>query len=223
MRNLGEVWIPGQDSDEGYTGETGGGIQYVRNKAREFQMTLNAVDETSRILENALAELMIDSATGANVDPTLIDDLTAYLEEYESKKTVFRTTAEAINLAASGINALGGRFPELSIPSGLAAPIVIPFALVAAVGVAAGLILWGNTWIQGVSERMKISVQAGLISDPVKRDAFVMRIAEIDAQAAAASGSGLSNVAGVVKWGAIAFGAFLAFKAFTEFQTSRGD
>lgn len=211
---LGEVWIPGQDPEEGYTGETGagfGGIQYLRNKAREFQEVLNAVDSAANSLSAAIYELG-DEAW----DEAL--SLQELLDEYESKKSVFRVTAEAINLGASGINALGGRFPELSIPAGLAAPIVIPIALVAAVGVAAGLILWGNTWLEGVAERMKVTVQAGLITDPAKRDAFIARIGEIETQARAASGSGLSNIASIVKWTAIGIGAYLAYQAF---QTSR--
>lgn len=208
--SLGEVWIPGQDPEVTYTGETGAGflgIQYARDKAREFQSTLNAVDAAANSLNAAILEI-------EDTDFDTAYELQTMLEEYESKKSAFRITAEAINAGASVINGLGGRFPELSIPQGLAAPIVVPLALVAALGTAAALIVWGNTWIQGISERMKIAEQAGLITDPVKRDAFVAHIAEIDAQAAAASGSGLSNIAGIVKWGAIALGAYLAFQAF---------
>lgn len=231
LQRLGEVWIPGEDSEESYTGDSGSGafsgIQYYRNKAREFQEVLNAVDTASGSLAAAIYELEAYAAglTATGQDATeltfVIADLYLLLDEYEGKKTMFRATAEAINLGASGINALGGRFPELSIPTGLGAPIIVPVAMIAAVGVAAGLIVWGNTWLAGVSERMQIAVEANLISDPVKRDAFIMRIGEIKAQAAAASGSGLSNIASMVKWGAIGLGLFLAFQAFQTHQANR--
>lgn len=209
QKTLGEVWIPGQDSEVTYTGEDGSsmGIQYIRNKVREFQATLNAVDAASVALQDAIGAIEDDDFDTAY-------DLMEQLNEYESKKGVFRTTAEAINLAASGINALGGRMPELSIPTGLGLPIVIPLALVAAIGTAAALIVWGNTWLQGVQSRMQIAVEAGLIQDPEKRDAFIAKMGEIQRQADAASGSGLSNIASIVKWGAIAFAGYLAFQAF---------
>lgn len=230
LQRLGDYWEPGVDPEESYTGDSGSsmtGIQYYRNKAREFQEVLNAVDIASGSLAASIYELdaysVAQAATGQ--DPTATEmldaELYSLLDEYESKKTVFRATAEAINLGASGINALGGRFPELSIPTGLGAPIIVPVAMIAAIGVAAGLIVWGNTWLSSVGDRMEIAVQAGLISDPVARDAFVARIGEIKAQAAAASGSGLSNIASMVKWGAIGLGLLLAYQAFQSHQANR--
>lgn len=207
---LGEVWIPGQDSETTYTGEDGSSMfsmQYARNKAREFQATLNAVDEASNSLAVAIALV-------GDEDLNAFAELNALYDEYQSKKTQFRLTAEAINLAAAGINSLGGRFPELSIPAGLAAPIVIPLALVAAIGTAAALIVWGNTWLSSVSDRMRLA----MISDPEKRDALIAEISKVEAAAAASSGSGLSNIAGIIKWLAIGGVAFLAYQAF---QSSR--
>lgn len=221
---LGEVWIPGQDSETGYTGEDGNSvfsIQYARNKAREFQTTLNAVDEASNALAASIAIV-------GDEDLDALAELNALQDEYQSKKTQFRLTAEAINLAAAGINSLGGRFPELSIPAGLAAPIVIPLALVAAIGTAAGLIVWGNTWLDGVSERLKIVAygieQRALIemeADPVKRSEMIAKtvamnqeIQRVEAATASSKNSALSDVANIVKWLAIGGAAFLVYQAF---------
>ncbi|MBK9497439.1 MAG: hypothetical protein IPO08_23535 [Xanthomonadales bacterium] len=104
---IGEVWTPGVDPDLAYTGESGESalsMQYYRNKAVEFQETLNRVDALAQKL-NEIIEL------NAN-DPVIVDDALQTLAEYNSKKFLLKTTAEAINLGAAGINALGGRFPE---------------------------------------------------------------------------------------------------------------
>jgi hypothetical protein len=200
---------PGSGTDVSYTGDTGQSVlsvQYYRDKALQFQDILNQVDATARAAQTAI---------DANIDSDLTNDLLAQLREFDFKKGLFRATAEGINAGAAVINSLGGRFPELSVPAGLGlVPLVIPAATIAAIAVAASLVVWGSQWVSGVNERMKLTLLTGSVSDPVKRDALLSSMAMTEATAAAASGSPLSSIAGVVKWGAIALAAWLAYQAF---------
>lgn len=200
-------------SDEAYTGEVSDSVfslDYYRNKAREFQGILNEVDASARAAQLAIQ---------ANIDPDLTADLSQMLTEYDQKKVMFRTAAEGINAGAALINSAGGRFPQLSIPTGLGlAPLVIPAATIAALAVAASLVTWGAVWISGVNERLRIAQLTGAVTDPVKRDALATALGMAEAANIASNESPLSAISGVVKWGAIALAAFLAYRAF---QASR--
>lgn len=186
--------------DANYTGETGDSVlsvQYYRNKAREFQTTLNNIDSVARAAQDAV---------NANISPELTNDLSAMLAELEDRKRVFRLTAETINAGAAVFNALGGRFPQLSVPTGLAALPVIPLATIAALGVAAGLITWGSQWVSGVNERLELETLIGGGADPIK-------LAEIKAAVAKSNGSWTGDIANIVKWSAIGAMVYFAFNA----------
>jgi len=208
--SLGEMFF----DDESYAGETGESqfsMQYWRNKAGEFQLILNQVDAAARAAQSAI---------DADVDPTLTDDLLAMLSEFDGKKMLFRATAEGINAGAAVINAAGGRFPQLSVPSGLGIvpALAIPAATIAAFGVAASLLVWGAQWVSGVVDRMRFAQLSGMVTDPAKREALALSQANAEMALKATSESPLTSIAGVVKWGAIAFAAFLAWKAFQEYR-----
>lgn len=207
---LADAGIPGGGSDVSYTGDTGDSslsMQYYRNKVTEFQNTLNAIDKA------AMASMIaLDSGVLSEADSVALDDA---LYEYENNKTKMRLTAEAINAGAAAINAAGGRFPELSIPTGLGlAPFVLPAAAIAAIGVAAGLVLWGNTWIKGVNERLKRSVVLDAIQNPEQKAQVAQAMALSDSAVQESEASSLSGIASIVKWGAIAIGAFFIYKQF---------
>lgn len=206
---LGEVWIPGQDVETGYTGITdpsATNLQYYRDKVREFQATLTAVDNTAAIMQDALQW---------ETDDNTISQIQNWLSEYESKRGAFKTTAEAINVGAVAVNAAGGRFPQLSIPPGLGiAPIIIGAGLLGAIAIAAALITWGNNAISNAASIMRQRMIAE--TDPAAAAQYAARAQEIEAQQNASSGTGLSNIADIVKWGSFAVLGFMAFKAFTE-------
>ena len=181
-------------------------LDYYRRKAAEFQTMLDALDRSYWAAAGAIGTGALDSAS--------MDALEAALAEYDSRKTTLRLTAEAINAGAATINAMGGRFPRLSIPGTLGLPpIIAPVALIAAIGTAAALITWGSQWIAGVNERLR---RAQIIqgTSPTNRDAIVRAIAESDNAVNVAEGSFLASLAPTVKWVAIGIGAFLLYRAY---------
>lgn len=208
---LGEAG--GLYDDESYTGETGDSslsVQYYRNKVTEFQTVLDALDRGAAAARQALYSGALAEEDAA--------DLESRLQEFEARKGTLRATAEAINAGAAAWNALGGRMPQLSLPSGLAALPVIPLALIAATATAATLIVWGRDWIRGVNARMQQAQLLAAIDDPEKRAEVAAAAAAAASAADLAESSPMTAVAGVVKWVSIAAIAFLAWKAFDAWK-----
>lgn len=182
-------------------------MDYYRSKAREFQTILNQVDETARAANIAIA---------SGIDPELTRDLVGALQEFDAKKTAFRMAAEGINAAAAVINSAGGRFPSLSIPSGLGfAPVAIPAAGLIALATAATLITWGLSWIDGVRERLRVAQLLG-VGTPQQQAELARALATAEAAQLASSESPLASIAGVVKWGALGLAAWLAYQAWSR-------
>lgn len=200
------------NSDALYSGEIGESpfsVQYFRDKAREFQGVLNEVDAAARAARAAM---------DAGTSPDLTADLGAMLEEFDTRRALFRGTAEAINAGAAVINGLGGRFPQLSIPQGLGlAQIVLPVATIAALATAGALITWGAQWVAGVVQRMETEQLLGY-GTPEQRADLARQLALARNAQIAASESPLQSVAGLVKWGAVAFLGWLAWRAYSQSQ-----
>lgn len=199
------------NDDASYTGDTGDSamsLQYYRNKAAEFQGVMNALDSAAQALQMALNAGLPDEEAAR---------LQAKLDEFNNRKFVFRATAEAINAAASVINAAGGRFQELSIPTGLGFLPAIPIAAVAAIATAATLIVWGRDWIAS----LQLQHTLDSISDPAARDQVAKAVAMALAAGQVATDSPLGSLASLVKWGAIAALAFFAYRAFAAHQSSQ--
>lgn len=206
MSNLGDAGI--DNSDLTYSGETGDSafsMQYYRNKAAEFQNVMNALDSAANSARTVLA---------AGVDEETSARLQELLDEFDSRKFLFRATAEAINAGAAVVNSMGGRFPELSIPTGLGLLPAIPFAAIAAIATAATLIVWGRDWIA------KLQLQSVLdtITDPERRSVVAAAVAQSLAAAQTANESPLSSVASIAKWGAIALLAFLGYRTYLSMK-----
>jgi len=210
IKALGDV--PGGYTDELYTGEESGGLfqlQTYRDRVREFQSTLEAVD---RGAQAAWLALEVDG-----LDPDVSNELVDLLADYQERQTTLRLTAQAINAGASVINSAGGRFPVLSIPAGLGLlPVALPLAAVAAVATAVTLIQWGNTWLRGLNDRLRLAQQLAAVNDPDARAKLAEAVAVSDGALRAAESSPLANLATMIKWGAIAVGAFFAFQAFSK-------
>jgi hypothetical protein len=184
-------------------------LGYWQGKARDFQTTLNALDQGW-----TAAQIALNSPELLGQDPTLYDDLHEWLAEFDSKKTALRLTAEAINGGAAMVNAMGGDFKRLNIPQTLGlAPIALPVAAVGAFAVAATLIAWGTYALKRLNDRLDRAQVLENLS-PEARASAAQAYAASDNALQEASGTGFSSIANVVKWGGIAIAAFLAWRAF---------
>lgn len=199
--------------DQSYTGDAGDSllsIQYYRNKASEFQAVLEALDQTALSMR-----MTLDTVAD---DPAAVQTIQDLLAEYDGKKTQLVMCAEAINAASSVSNSLGLRFPQLSIPSGLAGiPLAVAGAVAAAIAVAVTLIVWGKDWMARSYQSQQTAQALALISDPVKRDAVASQIA-LTTAAMQKADNPLGQVASMVKLVAIAAVAFFAYRAYTQLQ-----
>lgn len=205
---LSEALYTGGD-DESYTGDVSESVfslDYYRNKARQFQETMNHVDEAMRAA---------NIAYNANISPEVNADLLRLQNEFLDKRAQFRYTAEAINAGAAVINAAGGRFPQLSIPQTLEAlPLVLPLAAIAALAGAAALITWGAQFVSGVNERLMYARQVQGLTPAQQNE---LNVATAKAKAAA-SGIGFlgGNVGTYVKWGLIGVAGYMLWHAFED-------
>ena len=183
-------------------------LSYYQQKIVEFQNLLNGMDRAY----NAANDLYWE-----NVDPALADDLKKYLDDFDSKKWEFRAAAEALNLAVNGANLGGADFPSITVPSTLGVvPLVAAGVIAAAVATAAALIVWGNTWLQGLNQRLRDQELLSQVSDPAKKDALIKTQLEVEAAAAEANASPLSSISNIVKWLAIGAVAYFAFNAYKQ-------
>jgi hypothetical protein len=198
---LGEI----THDDTTYAGETGGSaleVQYWRNKASEFQ----AVMESVAVMRIALEEML----------PMLYDapdssfaEAVSMIEEIDAKKPYIVAAAQAINAASVTANALGVRFPMLSIPQGLG---LAPVALAAVAGAVAGvaaLTYWGkqilDTWRAWLNKQL-------LDAAPEEMKAAVITALAKANEARDHADNPFSQAAGMIKWVAIAGLAYLGFR-----------
>lgn len=202
---LGDV----NNSDAAYTGEDGSsmlGMQYYRDKVAQFQGELNRLDAMYQVITDTI---------GATGDTDLDFALSAWVNDFNSKKTEIRLAAEGINMAAAAINAAGGRMGELSIPQTLQGLGLAPLAIAGAVAAAAALTYWIGTMIQAGADIFK---QRDLIAaaggDPDKLAMLTQAAAKADA--IRNNTGALSQISGTIKWIAIAAMAFFALQAYSQ-------
>lgn len=183
-------------------------LSYYQQKIVEFQNLLNGMDAAARAAQSALWD---------DIDPKLSTDLQTYLDEYDSKKWEFRAAAEALNLAVNGANLVGGDFQNITVPSTLGVvPLVAAGVIAAAVATAAALIVWGNTWLQGLNQRLRDKELIASVSDPAKRDQLIAAQVAVEQAAVEANASPLSSISNIVKWLAIGAVAYFAFSAYKQ-------
>ncbi len=185
-------------------------LDYYRQKVTEYQSVLNALDTGYQAVVSAI------NAPGLDIDALL--PLVALRDEYESKRFQLKATAEAINLGAAAVNALGGRMPELSLPRTLGIAPVIPIAAIAAIGTAAVLITWGREWLRGVNDRLRAAQLLAAQETPEAAAALAVSMAQSDAALKLADASGLAALAPYLKWGALALAGYLAWRAFSSYR-----
>jgi hypothetical protein len=183
-------------------------LSYYQQKIVEFQNLLNGMDAAARAAQSALWD---------DIDPKLSADLQTYLDDFDSKKWEFRAAAEALNLAINGANLVGGDFKNITVPQTLGViPLVTAGVIAAAVATAAALIVWGNTWLQGLNQRLRDAELINSVTDPVKRDKLIQTQLEVEAATIDANASPLSSISNIVKWLAIGAVAYFAFSAYKQ-------
>jgi hypothetical protein len=183
-------------------------LSYYQQKIVEFQNLLNGMDAAAQAAQSALWD---------DIDPQLSKDLQAYLDEFDSKKWEFRAAAEALNLAVNGANLVGGDFQNITVPNTLGlVPLVAAGVIAAAVATAAALIVWGNTWLQGLNQRLRDKELLASVTDPAKRDQLIAAQVAVEQAAVEASASPLSSISNIVKWLAIGAVAYFAFSAYKQ-------
>jgi len=206
--SLGDAW--GNEQAPSAQDSSVLSMDYYRAKALEFQQTLNALDTAYRAADAALSSQATDMDTA--------EYLSNWIAQFLEKRDQFRLAAEAINAAATGVNAAGGRFPVMSIPQTLGiAPVLVPVALVGVVAAAAALVVWGNNAISGLNERLK---RAQLLENasPAQKAQLVSAMNDSDESVRQSQATTLSSLAPIVKYGAFALAAWLAYKAYKGMQ-----
>lgn len=184
---------------------------YWRGKIAEFQSTMNAADSVYQAVQAAMF------TEGAIQSQSVWDGLMQSLAEYDAKKTLIRTTAEAVNLGVSAVNALGGNLPALRLPGSLGALPAIPLVAIAALSTAAVLVAWGREWIAGVNSRLRMAQALDAQATPEARAALAATLAKTEAAERAADASTLGALAPLAKWAALGLLGFLAWRAFDRY------
>jgi hypothetical protein len=152
-------------------------------------------------------------------DVSLLEDLNALLAEYDLKKGFFRTAAEGLNFAISGVNLVGGDFPNIKIPRGMnAIPLVAAAGIAAALAVAAGLIVWGRDWIKSVDERARRSQILEALPEGPQRAQAALAMSKIDGAVREADVNPLASIANIVKWVAIAGLVYFGLQTFKSLK-----
>lgn len=203
------------NDDGSYTGEDGGSVfslQFYRNKASEFQAVMNALDLAAQSLRESLQTVMFD-------DDGVADEIQILLADLDARRGHISAAAQAVNLASDAANAVGVRFPSLTVPQGLAglgmAP--IPIAIIAgAIAAASVLIVWGREYL--VTQRalqLRAQQYAQIREDPAAVAALTLQLAKTDAAIQMADNP-LGQVANIVKWAALAVLGYLAFQAYQK-------
>jgi hypothetical protein len=124
-----------------------------------------------------------------------------------------------LNFAISGVNLVGGDFPNIKIPRGMnAIPLVAAAGVAAALAVAAGLIVWGRDWIKSVDERARRSQILQALPEGPQRAQAALAMAKIDGAVREADASPLGSIAQIVKWVAIAGLVYFGLQTFKELK-----
>jgi hypothetical protein len=198
------------NDDVSYTGETGDSafsMDYYRNKAREFQVLLNALDAGYLAAWEAMSHEISDDS--------VVADLSALIDQFEAKKTALKLTAEAVNAGAALINSAGGRFPVLSIPGTLGNPVVIPVGVVVALAGIATLAVWGRAWLDTLSTVIKRWQLADWLTPEERARAAAAELAA-DSAARQMDQGIFGSAAGAIKWIAIGALGFFAWQMYSR-------
>jgi hypothetical protein len=189
---------------------------YWQQKVADFQATLDALDQGYYA-----AQIALNSDSLLAADPTLYDDLSKWIADFDAKKSAFRLCAQALNGGIAVVNSLGGNFQSVNLPSTLGMPFAVPAIWAAAFATAAVLIAWGVSALQGLNARL---ARAQLLQNlpPDAAAAAAQSLLQSDQALQSAQGSTFSQIANLVKWGGIALLGFFAYRAISAHPKARG-
>lgn len=182
-------------------------IDYYRNRVREFQESLN---RTAAIAD------VFQTLPWYAIDEQSFEAVTAWLDDYYTRRAWILSAAEGVNLLAQGANAVGIRFPVVSIPQGLnALPPLLAVAGIAALTAIVAVVEWS-----AVKQRDAANIAAqlrivGTLPED-QRAALLQGVQQV--QNIAAQGSLSATIANAVKWIAIGAGVFFAGKLILELR-----
>lgn len=189
--------------DGSYGGETDPGmfsVQYYRDKATQFQTVMNSLDQALYALGEA-RDVLDDNDTES------IAQWESLWTDAMNRREWIRGAAEAVNLASEGLNAVGVRFPMLSVPSTLqGAPLV---AVAAAIAVTAAVVSWAYGWFDSVTSFMKTAIIMNKVKDP---DKAAILFTEMETAKIKANSSATSSIADMIKWVGIGVAGYLVYK-----------
>ena len=194
-------------------------VGYFQQKINEFQDVLYAVDATSNELDSMLQQSLTEQEAA---------DIQSLQDEYASRKMAFKFAAESFNAVSAAVDAVGGNLTPLNIPSGLGfAPVAVPIGWGLAIAGAAVLISFGIGWMARAKTAVdtasaRLRADAANTTDPTEMKRLLIAADNADIASAGiavqqqAAGGTIGQIAGAVKWIAIAAGAYLIFKLMYE-------
>ncbi len=181
-------------------------VGWYQQKVTEFQNVLVNVDQMAQALETLLMCDLTDDQ---------VVDVQARLSEFYTRRSLFKTTAEAFNMAASLVNSVGGAMPAVNIPSGLGfAPVVIPVGVAAAIAGAAVLVSWAVVWVAASNSKVKNILE--LLPDGPQKNAAIIAAAQAEQADKGIVGNALSGISDIVMWLAIGVGAWFIYKSVNK-------
>jgi hypothetical protein len=179
-----------------------GSLDYYRDRVREMQVSLNALDAAAQEMQRIVALPLPPAEYALAVD---------WLTDFDSTRSRLVTAAQAINLAADAANAVGVRMPVLSIPQRLAA---VPPVAIAAVAAAIGAGAWALAYAADkIAAYRTIAQRTQMIMSlpESERAAVAAGLNRVDL--AQAQASPLVQVANILKWVALGVAGWFAFRA----------
>ncbi len=185
---------------------TGSNVGWYQQKVTEFQNVLINVDQMAQALETLLV---------CDITEEQVYDIQAQLTEFYNRRALFKTTAEAFNMAAALVNSVGGAMPSVDIPGGLGlAPVVIPAGIAAAIAGAAVLVSWAVVWVAASNNKVKDILS--MLPDGPNKEAAIIAAAQAESANRGLIGNALSGVSDIVMWLAIGVGAWFIYKSVNK-------
>jgi len=191
-------------------------VDYWRTKVNDFQTLLNTLDPIYYNLQSAVADLQIDSSdAGAALYQQGLD----VLSEYENKRSMIVSAAQAVNLASDGMNAMGISFPRVQYGGVNAVPILGLAAVLGTIAaVTAVIIAWVNHAKDYSGEVLSyIQTLPSEQQGPLLEKFMQVNAATQQAQVATSQSTGAQAIS-LFKWALVLGGGFLAYKMFKELK-----
>lgn len=205
--------------DTGYTGSTAPGtdssvtqyasLDYYRGKIEEFQSYLNALAISH--------DAMITLAQQIDTSDDLYGQIDNWLNDLQNNTSALQIAATAVNTAAEGINAVGGRMPEISVPQQLSA---VPLVAIAAIAAAVAGTAWAVSYAIGKMQDAQVilSNNQTIANAPPEQQAAVAQALSKITSAQASASNPLGSLSTIIMWVGIAVAAWFGLKALKELR-----